>query len=44
MLPAGDTWAGLSGISCAADLACEAVGYYGPAVDRTHLLALRYSS
>jgi hypothetical protein len=44
VLPAGDTWAGLSGISCTPDLACEPVGYHGPAVDSTHLLALRYSS
>jgi hypothetical protein len=41
--PARDTWAGLSGISCTTDLVCEAVGYHGPAVDSTRLLALRYS-
>ena len=44
VLPAGDTWAGLSGISCTAALVCEAVGYHGPAVDSTRRLALRYSS
>ena len=44
VLPAGDGWAGLSGISCTTGPVCEAVGYNGPAVDDTHLLALRYSS
>ena len=44
VLPAGDKWAGLSGISCTTGPVCEAVGYHGPAVDGTHLLALRYSS
>jgi hypothetical protein len=44
VLPAGDRWAGLSGISCTTGPVCEAVGYHGPAVDDTHLLALRYSS
>jgi hypothetical protein len=44
VLAAGDTWAGLSGISCTAGRVCEAVGYHGPEVDGTHLLALRYSS
>ena len=44
VLPAGDKWAGLPGISCTTGPVCEAVGYHGPAVDGTHLLALRYSS
>ena len=44
VLPAGDTWVGLSGISCTTGPVCEAVGYHGPAVDGTQLLALRYSS
>jgi hypothetical protein len=44
VLPAGDTSASLSGISCTKGPVCEAVGYHGPAVDGTHLLALRYSS
>jgi hypothetical protein len=44
VLPAGDKWATLSGISCTTGPVCEAVGSYGPPTDSTHLLALRYSS
>jgi hypothetical protein len=41
--PAGGKTASLSGISCTTGPVCEAVGYYGPTADGTHLLALRYS-
>ena len=44
VLPAGDMWAGLSGISCTTGPVCEAVGYHGVSARRDHLLALRYSS
>jgi hypothetical protein len=43
VLPAGDTAARLSGISCTTGPVCEAVGYHGAAY-RDHVLALRYSS
>jgi hypothetical protein len=44
VLPAGDTSARLSGISCTTGPVCEAVGYHGVAAYGDHLLALRYSS
>jgi len=44
MLPAGNTAARLSGISCTTGRACEAVGYHGVSAYRDHVLALRYSS
>ena len=44
VLPAGDKWALLSGISCTTGPVCEAVGYHDPAAGSTHLLALRYSA
>jgi hypothetical protein len=44
VLPAGDTSARLSGISCTTGPVCEAVGYHGKVVPGSHLLALRYSS
>jgi hypothetical protein len=44
VLPAGDTTARLSGISCTAGPVCEAVGYHEKVVPGGHLLALRYSS
>ena len=44
VLPAGDTSARLSGISCTTGPVCEAVGYHGVAAYRDHVLALRYSS
>jgi hypothetical protein len=44
VLPAGDTSARLSGISCSTGPVCEAVGYHGKVVADSHLLALRYSS
>jgi hypothetical protein len=44
VLPAGDTSARLSGISCTTGPVCEAVGYHGKVVSGSHLLALRYSS
>src|ERR1700722_397448 len=44
VLPAGNTSARLSGISCTTGPVCEAAGYYGKVVPRDHLLALRYSN
>jgi hypothetical protein len=44
VLPAGDTSARLSGISCTTGPVCEAVGYHGVSAYRDHVLALRYSS
>jgi hypothetical protein len=44
VLPAGDKWAGLGGISCTTGPVCEAVGYHAKATRDSHLLALRYSS
>jgi hypothetical protein len=44
VLPAGDTSARLSGISCTTGPVCEAVGYHGKTVTSDYLLALRYSS
>jgi hypothetical protein len=44
MLPAGDKWAGLGGISCTTGPVCEAVGYQAKAPRGSHLLAVRYSS
>ena len=44
VLPAGDTSARLSGISCTTGPVCEAAGYHGKVAPRDHLLALRYSN
>jgi hypothetical protein len=44
VLPAGDKWAGLSGISCTTGPVCEAAGYHANTTRNSHLLALRYSS
>jgi hypothetical protein len=44
VLPAGDTSARLTGISCTTGPVCEAVGGHGKDVSASHLLALRYSS
>jgi hypothetical protein len=44
VLPAGDTSARLSGISCTTGPVCEAVGYRRKVVPGSHLLALRYSA
>jgi hypothetical protein len=44
VLPAGNKWAGLSGISCTTGPVCEAVGYQAKTSRNSHLLALRYST
>ena len=44
VLPAGNTGARLTGISCTTGPVCEAVGYHAKTAHDSHLLALRYSS